>query len=154
MTFRLRLRSFGPLWTISTWNQWKISEVGRLSCLIDFFVLFHIVCDRYTSDYAHFTFPTPFDHFHFHQTLGLDSALILILRPNLFEAMFSNSDYELWAKFTLSSPNCKEWNLDLSIDAHHYHFSPVNTMSGSDHVAFRDQAACAKGKLPPGLHLE
>ena len=73
-----------------------------------FFVWFHIVCDRYTSDYAHFTFPTPFHHFHFHPTLGLDSALILILRPNLFEAMFSNSDYEFWAKFTLHKPSCKE----------------------------------------------
>ena len=26
-------------------------------------------------------FPTPFDHFHFHPTLGLDPALILTLRP-------------------------------------------------------------------------
>ena len=53
---RLRLHNFGPLWAISTGNQWEISEVGRLSCLIDFFVLFHIVCDRYTSDFAHFIF--------------------------------------------------------------------------------------------------
>ena len=53
---RLRLHSFGPLWTISTGNQWEISEFGRLSCFSDFFVLFHIVCDRYTSYYAHFTF--------------------------------------------------------------------------------------------------
>ena len=29
-------------------------------------------------------FPTPFDHFHFHPTLGLDPALILTLRPNPF----------------------------------------------------------------------
>ena len=28
-------------------------------------------------------FPTPFDHFHFHTTLGLDPALILTLRPPL-----------------------------------------------------------------------
>ena len=53
---RLRLHSFGPLWTISTGNQWEISEFGRLSCFSDFFVWFHIVCDRYTSYYAHFTF--------------------------------------------------------------------------------------------------
>ena len=26
-------------------------------------------------------FPTPFDHFHSHPTLGLDPALILTLRP-------------------------------------------------------------------------
>jgi len=32
---RLRLHSF---WTISTENQWEISEVGRLSCFIEFFV--------------------------------------------------------------------------------------------------------------------
>ena len=52
----LRLHNFGPLWTNFTGNQWEISEVCRLSCFIDFFVWFHIVCDRYTSDYAHFTF--------------------------------------------------------------------------------------------------
>ena len=33
---RLRLHSFGPLWTISTGNQWEISEVGRFSCFIEF----------------------------------------------------------------------------------------------------------------------
>ena len=53
---RLRLHSFGPLWTISTGNQWEISEFDRLSCFSDFFVWFHIACDRYTSYYAHFTF--------------------------------------------------------------------------------------------------
>ena len=42
--------SFGPLWTISTGSQWEISEVGRLSCFIEFFAWFHIVCGRYTSD--------------------------------------------------------------------------------------------------------
>ena len=52
---RLRLHSF---WTISTENQWEISEVGRLSCFIEFFVWFHIVCDRYTSDYDQITFFT------------------------------------------------------------------------------------------------
>ena len=53
---RLRLHSFGPFWTICTENQWEISEVGRLSCLIFCLILHCIVCDRYTSDYAHFTF--------------------------------------------------------------------------------------------------
>ena len=54
---RLRLHSFGPFWTISTENQWEITEIGRLSCFSDFlFVRFHIVCDRYKSDYAHFPF--------------------------------------------------------------------------------------------------
>ena len=53
---RLRLHSLGPLWTISTGHQWEISEAGRLSCFIDFFVWFYIVCDRYTSDYGHFIF--------------------------------------------------------------------------------------------------
>ena len=52
----LCLHSYGPFWIISTENQWEIIEVRRLSCFIDFFVWFHIVCDRYTSDYAHFTF--------------------------------------------------------------------------------------------------
>ena len=41
---RLRLHSFCPWWTISTGNQWEISEVGRLSCCIEFFALFHIAC--------------------------------------------------------------------------------------------------------------
>ena len=70
---RLRLHSFGPFWTISTENQWEISEFGCLSCFIDFFVWFHIVCDRCTSDYDHFTFSNT--------TLGLDpAALILTVR--------------------------------------------------------------------------
>ena len=47
---------FGPFPQISTENQWEISEFGRLSCFSEFFVRFHIVCDRYTSDYAYFTF--------------------------------------------------------------------------------------------------
>ena len=34
----------------------KITEVGRLSLFIEFFVGFHIVCDRYTLDNAHFTY--------------------------------------------------------------------------------------------------
>ena len=42
---RLRLRSF---WTISTENQWEITEIGRFSL-----------------------FPTPFDHFHFHPTFQI-----------------------------------------------------------------------------------
>ena len=53
---RLRLHSFGPFWTISTGYQWEINEFGRFSCFGDFFVWFHIVCDIYTSYYAHFTF--------------------------------------------------------------------------------------------------
>ena len=52
----LCLHCFGPLWTISTGDQWEIRKVGCLSFFIDLFVWFHIVCDRYTSDYAHFTF--------------------------------------------------------------------------------------------------
>ena len=53
---RLRLHSFGPFWTISTENQWEITEIECLSCFGDFFVRFHIVCDRYTSDYDQITF--------------------------------------------------------------------------------------------------
>ena len=34
----------------------KITDVGRLSLFIEFFVGFHIVCDRYTPDNAQFTF--------------------------------------------------------------------------------------------------
>ena len=53
---RLRLHSFGPLLTIATENQWEITEIGCLSCFSEFCVRFHIVCDKYSSDYAHFTF--------------------------------------------------------------------------------------------------
>ena len=34
----------------------KITEVVRLSLLIEFFVGFHIICDRFTLDNAHFTY--------------------------------------------------------------------------------------------------
>ena len=53
---KMRLHSFDRFWTISTENQWETTEIGRLSCFSEFFVRFHILCDRYTSDYAHFTF--------------------------------------------------------------------------------------------------
>ena len=36
--------------------QWEITEIECLSCFGDFFVRFHIVCDRYTSDYDQITF--------------------------------------------------------------------------------------------------
>ena len=38
------------------WMGHTIGKFGRLSTLIEFFACFHIICDRYTSDYAHFTF--------------------------------------------------------------------------------------------------
>ena len=44
---RLRLRSFRPFWTTAHSEN---SEIGHLSCFIEFFALFHIVSDRYTSD--------------------------------------------------------------------------------------------------------
>ena len=50
---------------------------------------------------------------NFEDTLGQIPKLILTLHLNLFEAMFSNSDYELWAKITQDIPNCKEGILDL-----------------------------------------
>ena len=34
----------------------EITEIECLSCFGDFFVRFHIVCDRYTSDYDQITF--------------------------------------------------------------------------------------------------
>ena len=46
-------------WTISTKNQWEISEVGRLSCFIGFQIMLISL------------FPRPFDHFHFHGSGGL-----------------------------------------------------------------------------------
>ena len=73
---RLRLHSFGPIWTISTGNQWEICEVGRLSCFIEFFVCFHIVCGRYTT---YFRLISLFWHFsdHFHPTLEQKRAIDL-----------------------------------------------------------------------------
>ena len=50
------------------WAHSENSEIGHLSCFIEFFVWFHIVCDRYSSDYAHFTFS---DTIHFHGSGGL-----------------------------------------------------------------------------------
>ena len=35
---RLRLHSSGPFWTISTENQWDITEIECLSCFGDFFL--------------------------------------------------------------------------------------------------------------------
>ena len=68
----LRLQSFGPLWTISTGNQWEISEVGHLSCFINFclfdFTLFMIDIHQIMLISL---FPTPLDHFHFHGSGGL-----------------------------------------------------------------------------------
>ena len=46
------------LWTISTGNQ-CIAIGNQWSWLFElFFAWSHIVCDRYTSDFAYFTFPT------------------------------------------------------------------------------------------------
>ena len=42
---RLRLHRSGPFWMISTENQWEANEISCLSCFIEFFVWFHIVCD-------------------------------------------------------------------------------------------------------------
>ena len=51
-----------------------------MSCFIDFLFDFTL----FVIDINHIMlislFPTPFDHFHFHPTLGLDPALILTLR--------------------------------------------------------------------------
>ena len=95
---RLRLHSFGPFWTISTENQWEISEVGRLSCFIEFFVWFHNICDRYTSENAHFTF-SPFDHFHFHGSGGL--ILWYDLRLWRILALHASSNSQILCGWTL-----------------------------------------------------
>ena len=42
-------------------------------------------------------FPTPFDHFHFHPTLGLDPALILTLRP---KAIFCQKAVKIAHRYT------------------------------------------------------
>ena len=68
--------------TISTENQWEISEDGGLSSFIDF-LLFNFtmfVIDIYIRLCSFHFFPTPFDHFSSHPTLRPDPALILTLR--------------------------------------------------------------------------
>ena len=68
---RLRLRSFGPFWTISTENQWEISEIGRLSCFIEFMLIS--------------LFPTPFTF------MGLaDSYYGMILDCDLWRSGWHN----------------------------------------------------------------
>ena len=63
---KMRLHSFDRFWTISTENQWQISEVGRLSCFIDFFYFTLFVIEYIHQIMLISLFPTPFDHFHFH----------------------------------------------------------------------------------------
>ena len=53
---RFRLTSFHKKSAFSATAHSENSESGRLSYFIQFFVWFHIVCDRYASDHAHFTF--------------------------------------------------------------------------------------------------
>ena len=90
----LCLHCFGPLWTISTGDQWEIRKVGCLSFFIDLFVWFHISL-----------FPTPFDQCHFHPTLGLDPALKLTLRLNLKWWNWSDNSSPYWKTCFSSS----EW---------------------------------------------
>ena len=63
---QFRLTSFHKESAFSATAHSENSESGRLSYFIQFFVWFHIVCDRYASNHAHLIFSTSFDHFHFH----------------------------------------------------------------------------------------
>ena len=74
------------LWTTSTENQWEISKVGCLSCFIECFAWFHIICGhqiRFISPFRHFSY-----HFHFHPTFALIPKLILTLRHILIYRVF------------------------------------------------------------------
>ena len=53
---RFRLTSFHKKSAFSATAHSENSKSGRLSYFIQFFVWFHIVCDSYASDHAHFTF--------------------------------------------------------------------------------------------------
>ena len=110
---RLRLHSSGPFWTISTENQWEITEIGHLSCFSEFFVRFHIVCDRYTSDYAHFTFS--------------DTIWPLLLSPNFGTQMITLAEtasyskmsdplmfHDLWNNLTMIIWQLLDWSACLS----------------------------------------
>ena len=57
---RFRLTSFHKKSAFSATAHSENSESGRLSYFIQFFVYFHIVCDKYASDHAHFTFFLPY----------------------------------------------------------------------------------------------
>ena len=68
---RLRLQSFGPFWTIFTENQLEISEVGRLSCFIEFLFDFTLFVIDIHQIMLKSLLPTPFDHFHFYGYSGM-----------------------------------------------------------------------------------
>ena len=58
-------------------NQWEISEVGRLSCFIEFLHEFTLFVIDIHHNMLISLFPTPFHHFHFHGSAGLFSRLLL-----------------------------------------------------------------------------
>ena len=67
------------------------SEFGRLSYFIQSFVWFHIVCDRYASDHAHFTF--------FNLIWPLSLSWVFEIQTNGYteKLSYSASNYLGWA---------------------------------------------------------
>ena len=66
--------------------QWEITEIECLSCFGDFFVRFHIVCDRYTSDYDQITFS--------------DTIWPLLLSPDFGTQMITLAETASYAKYS------------------------------------------------------
>ena len=83
-------------------------EIGRLSCFSDFFVRFHIVCDRYTSDYAHFTFS--------------DTIWPLLLSPNFGTQMITLTETASYQFFVLGTLLSVEYTR-VSVVSHQLHKS-------------------------------
>ena len=112
---RLRLHSFGPLWTISTGNllSWPFE-------LFHWFFLHYFTL--YVVDIHQIMlislFTTPFDHFYFHPTLRLKSFEIGTLSlPSNLELIFQNQN-ENWNVTTFIGANvigmcCKRIKTDL-----------------------------------------
>ena len=78
-------------------RRWQMSGMSRTRYDIILFVIdiHHIMLIS--------LFPTPFDHFHFHPTLGLDPALILTLRRKycqifIWGQILQNKHFQLTAK--------------------------------------------------------
>ena len=101
---RFRLTSFHKKSAFSATAHSENSESGRLSYFIQFFVWFHIVCDRYASDHAHFTFfnliwPLSLSWVFEIQTNGYTEKLSYVMLSSAFPGMLCISLHITCSKF-------------------------------------------------------
>ena len=90
----------------------KITEVGRLSLFIEFFVGFHIVCDRYTLDNAHFTY------FNTIWPLSLSSTFgtAFITGSHIVSYTFYAEELPNWSQPRIQ-PTSPTWSLSSSLSS-------------------------------------